>query len=299
MISAEYLSALAGLVGFELTARTPTSLVAWRLPYRLPVLPEIGFRTALLCYLDVTEQMIGQLSISFTHLPFELCQHELPFKYLHNCCRYREVLTINPDVAEVLGLLLGDGCLCRFVSRGRDNYQVAFTASEFEYGYYESFVKPTIESNFQVSGRLYHRSDNTTRYHLYSKRLALQLIGLGIPVGRKRDAAIPEAVLKGGQAVPFIRGLYHAEGSLYRRYSKRYNRHVRVYDRLRVIQIRTKLETLMNQLRNELLKLGISPNRLTGKDGVFTLRITDQKEIDKFIAIVQPRYKSCLTQASL
>ena len=206
---------------------------------------------------------------------------------------------ISPNLAEVLGVHLGDGCICRYLSHGREAFQIAFTASASEYGYYESFIKPTIESTFSISGHLYLRNDNTTRYHIFSKPLAKYLLGLGIPVGRKKDAAIPAAVLEQGQVIPFVRGIYHAEGSLYRRYSKRYNTHVRVYSNLLVIQIRMKLMTLMTQIRSELIKLGISPNRLTDKDGVYTLRITAQKEIVRFTEIVQPKYKFVLAPPRL
>jgi len=195
-------------------------------------------------------------------------------------------------LAEVLGVLLGDGCLCRYVSRGRTNFQVAFTAHPKKFHYYQTFVKPTMESSFGVRGHLYLRNDNTTRYHLFGKKLADQLIELGIPVGKKRDACIPTAVKDCGQVVPFIRGIYHAEGSIYRRYSKRYNTHVRVYDNLLTIQIRMKLRTLMFEICEELNNRGILTNRLTEKDGVYTLRITNQSMIRGFLDAVRPKYKT-------
>lgn len=206
-------------------------------------------------------------------------------------------VALTPDIAEVFGVLIGDGCVCRYVSRGRTNFQVAFTAGANEYWYYESFIKPALESAFSVKGYLYLRRDNTTRYHIYSIQFASYLAAMGIPIGKKVDASIPQPILDQGLAVPFIRGVYHAEGSLYRRYTKAYNRQTRVYSNLLVIQIRMKLMTLMNQVRTELLNLGISPNRLTEKDGVYTLRITAQEEIARFLEIVKPRYKSNLSPA--
>ena len=172
-----------------------------------------------------------------------------------------------------------------------------FTASAEEYWYYESFVQPTLESSFLVRGHLYLRKDNTTRYHVYSMRLVSALSSIGIPIGKRTDASIPRSVLELGLVVPFIRGVYHAEGSLYRRYSKAYDRHARVYSNLLVIQIRMKLRTLMNQIQEELIGLGISTNRLTEKDGVYTLRITSQTEIARFLEVVRPRYKSRLPPA--
>ena len=201
-------------------------------------------------------------------------------------------LPVSPDLAEVLGVLLGDGCVCRYLYRGKETFQVAFTASPTEFSYYETFVKPTIEASFGVRGTLYLRKDNTTRYHISGPKLALQLISIGIPVGKKVDASIPAVIRETNNIIPFIRGIYHAEGSIYRRYSKRYNTHVRVYDNLLNIQIRMKLKSLMAQIDEELNMLGILTNRLTAKDGVYTLRITRQEMIRKFMDLVKPRYKT-------
>jgi intein/homing endonuclease len=198
---------------------------------------------------------------------------------------------VTPELAEVIGLNLGDGCVHRHVSERHWSYQVAFTASPKEFWYYESFVKPTIDSAFSVNGHLYLRSDNTTRLHVSSKRFVDFMVSLGLPVGKKHDASIPAVILTKGLVVPFIRGLYHAEGSIYRRYSRMYNTHAKVYSNLLVIQIRMKLQTLMRQIREEIIRLGIKPNRLTEKDGVYTLRITSQNEIRSFLKIIQPRYK--------
>jgi hypothetical protein len=207
--------------------------------------------------------------------------------------------SLTQDIAEVIGVLLGDGCLSRSTSQGHTAFQVAFTGNTHEFWYYRDFVQPTLESAFGVEGHLYHRKDNTTRYHIFSKDLVFYFNSIGIPIGKKRDASIPSPILDQGLSVPFIRGIYHAEGSIYRRYSRPYNRHIRTYDNLLVIQIRMKLVTLMREIRAELATLGILPNRLTEKDGVFTLRITTQREISKFIRIIQPKYKAQPAPAKL
>jgi hypothetical protein len=208
-------------------------------------------------------------------------------------------LIISADLAETLGLLLGDGCISKYFSRGKQFFVVAFTGSSSEYWYYEEFVQPTIKTNFGVWGYLYRRRDNTTRYHVSGMKVASELVSIGIPIGKKHDATIPPIVLESGQIIPFIRGIYHAEGSIYRRYSRRYKHHNRIYDNLLTIQIRMKVSTLMHQIRDELLKLGILTNRLTDKEGVYTLRITSQQMISKFLQMIRPRYKLSPCQANL
>ena len=206
---------------------------------------------------------------------------------------------MTEDFAEVLGVHLGDGCLSRMPQRNSFTNVVAFTGHSSEYWYYESFVKPTIETTFGVTGRLYFRNDNTTRYVISSKDLVTYLASLGLPIGKKRDASIPQAVLESGYSVPCIRGIYHAEGSLYHRYSKPYNRMRKVYDNLLSLQFRMTLRTLMHQVYDELVNRGLSCNKLTERDGVYTFRITSQTEILKFMLLVQPKYKNHLPPITL
>lgn len=203
------------------------------------------------------------------------------------------ILSVNPEIspeaAEVMGLHLGDGCIVRYHSKGQWMNMVGFTESIAEFPYYENFVKPT-KSVFGVDGRLYLREeDHTTRSVICSKDFVQYPIALGLPLGKKRDASIPPLRIERGLTVPCFRGFYHAEGSIFRRYSKTYEGHARVYDNLLALQIRTRLKTLMNQVSEELSRLQIARNRLIAKDGVYTLRITKQSEIAKFFATVQPR----------
>jgi len=208
-------------------------------------------------------------------------------------------LQLSPELAEVIGVNLGDGGVYQYFAPRHSSYQVAFTASAAEFSYYQDFIKPTIDTTFSVNCRVYLRSDNTTRLQIGSKKIVVFLASLGIPIGKKFDASIPNEIVEQGLIVHFIRGIYHAEGYIYRRYSKMYNRHKKVYSNLLVIQIRMKLRTLMHQIRTELRNLGIIPNRLTEKDGVYTLRITAQDEIRKFFEIIRPRYKLSPHSASL
>ena len=198
---------------------------------------------------------------------------------------------VDSRMAEFLGMLIGDGCISRFVSEGKEKFEIAFTGNPSELNYYANFLKPLIEGLFPIKGRLRIRRDNTIRLHFRSKRLAQYFLSLGLPLGKKRDASIPNQV-KGRELVKsFIRGFYHAEGSIYFRYSKQYPYHARMYDNLLVVQFRCKLRTLMMQLREAVIGLGIVPTRMGEKDGVYTFRLTNQVQIQKFLQVVQPRYK--------
>ncbi len=201
-------------------------------------------------------------------------------------------IRIDSNLSEVLGVLLGDGCVSRFEYRGRSITEVAFTGNPSELWYYRDFLRPTIRGKFSVGGYLCLREDATVRLHIRGVKLARFLSEINIPVGKRRDAVIPAVLYSHARLLKaFVRGLYHAEGSMYRRYSKRYASHARVYDKLLVIQFRMRLRSLMFQVNRTLRKLGINPTRVTEPDGVYTFRITSQKEIARFIHVIRPRYK--------
>jgi len=136
---------------------------------------------------------------------------------------------ITEEFAEMLGVLLGDGCVGKYTSGGTEHFVVAFTGNSSEYWYHEQFIQPVYKAEFGMAGSLYRRRDGTTRYHIYGKKVATSILAKGVPLGEKHDACIPPDVIESGQIVAFIRGLYHAEGSIYRRCSRIYNRMKRVW----------------------------------------------------------------------
>jgi len=199
--------------------------------------------------------------------------------------------TIDTGLAEFIGVLIGDGCISRFIYRGRIIFEVAFTGSPSELGYYRTSLKPQIEHRFPIKGRLRVRNDNTIRLHFRSKRLAEFFLSMGIPLGKKKDASIPLCLRRRSLVTAFVRGFYHAEGSIYYRYSKRYRYHAKHYSNLLVVQLRCKLRTLMLQIHTAVIGLGLKPTRLETKDGVYTFRFTDQTQIRRFLEVIGPRYK--------
>jgi hypothetical protein len=64
-------------------------------------------------------------------------------------------------MAEFLGVLIGDGCISRFVSEGKVKFEIAFTGNPSELKYYANFLKPLSKVSFL--SREDSESDGTTR----------------------------------------------------------------------------------------------------------------------------------------
>jgi len=94
---------------------------------------------------------------------------------------------LNEGLAEVIGTLIGDGCLSQFwdKSNNREQFEIAFTGGSEEFSYYKDFVQPVITKNFGHRGYLYKRKDGYTRYHIKSKKVFQFFESLGIQIGKK------------------------------------------------------------------------------------------------------------------
>ncbi|NYZ80100.1 hypothetical protein H0N95_02515 [Candidatus Micrarchaeota archaeon] len=192
---------------------------------------------------------------------------------------------LNDNLSEIMGALLGDGCLSTYWSNSEktQRYEIAFTGHIGDYKYYESKIQPVFKQELGVSGRLFKRG-NSTRYHVRSRKTFEFFKKLGVPVGLKKNSKmeIPKDIAKNSRLTrSFIRGLWATDGSIYRRYSKNYGNQKRVYNYVN-LQLKMKAPELIKQVDEFLRKDGFKTNAVTQVYGASVLRITDQKSVKKF-----------------
>lgn len=215
---------------------------------------------------------------------------------------------MNKGIAEIIGLFIGDGCLSRYFSKYENRWKsiVLFTGNLYnDKKYYENILQPLILKNFGVRGYIYHRNDdNTLRYFIDSKKLINYLLKMGFKFGSKTNSCkIPITILGNKELeIACICGIFNADGTVYRRYSKKYKGHSKFYKKYAVVQIKMKNKVLIRQIRNILQKTGFKLNKVTKDKGCWLIRITNQKYVEKFfkeIATTHPyhltRYKNIKT----
>ena len=116
----------------------------------------------------------------------------------------------NGDLAELIGVLLGDGHLQKFP---RTERLLIFSNSN-NLGFIRRYTN-LVEKLFKKKTYVYKQGgQNCTRISLYQKCISQRL---GIPTGARGmlSITVPEWVLENrGYVVRYLRGLYEAEGSL-------------------------------------------------------------------------------------
>jgi DNA-binding transcriptional regulator WhiA len=194
---------------------------------------------------------------------------------------------LNEDLAEVVGAFIGDGCLSTYNEGTRRRTVVLFTGNwKNDERYYRQKIVPTIRETFGGHRKIYHRKDdNSIRYVLCDKKIIDFFVKLGMPIGLKCNRLrIPKEILENEKLTrACIRGIFNTDGSVYRRYSKKYASHARSYRNYAVIQFKMESRNVIRFLKSRLEWYGIKVNRITKVLNCSVIRVTDQKSIRRFV----------------
>lgn len=204
-----------------------------------------------------------------------------------------KTIKISEGLAEIYGAMLGDGCLSQYFSNydKRERYCLLLTGHTHDEPYYKNTIRPIFIKEFGTKGSIrFRKNENTVMFVTYIKKIFTFFEKLGFPVGKKYIyLRIPEIIFsKDKLAVACIRGIFDTDGSVYRRYSKQYKNHAKFYNNYQVIQFKLIGPKIIEQIKNILNRINIKTTKIGRYKNSFVLRITDQKEIHKFMNLIKP-----------
>ena len=122
-----------------------------------------------------------------------------------------EITKNNRELAEFLGIMLGDGNL------NKSSNCITIVGSLEELDYYNHIVIPLIESLFEVKPKLRFRNDRNAVYIDFNSKQVMNYLSkeIGLVRGNKKFAHVPEIVKNRLENVPhFLRGLFDTDGCL-------------------------------------------------------------------------------------
>ncbi len=139
---------------------------------------------------------------------------------------------MNSDLAEEIGIHVGDGCMHSYVNNyGIKGYQYTTTSGLDEMDYVKGHLVSLIKKVYGLETLPKPKKDGSVQLHYGCKSLVKFKMTLGLPLGRKDNIVIPECVLKSDFILDFLRGLMDTDGCLcfLRKYRK-----VHYYPRLAI-----------------------------------------------------------------
>jgi len=157
-------------------------------------------------------------------------------------------MEINKGVAELVGILIGDG----YIYRKNHKYQIGFVGSPKTDREYFEKIKKLIFDEWNKESKIILRQ-NGLRIVINSKEISNFLINnLGLPYGKGKceKVTIPPRIINNWDLVKYsIRGIMDTDGTIF--VSKKLG-----IDRYPTMEITTTSPNLANQIREILLKRG-------------------------------------------
>ena len=179
------------------------------------------------------------------------------------------------ELAELYGIMLGDGNLSSRKGHKIGTYQIRIVGdSRKDKDYLLNYVKPLIENLFSIEVAISKQKNTNALYLTCTGRKLVEFLeGKGFKPGDKirNQLEIPNWIKLNSEFLrKCLRGLYDTDGSAYKLTNQNsYQICFTNYNKL-----------LINDVRNSLVFLGISPSQITkGRD----LLITKKSELRKFL----------------
>ena len=136
---------------------------------------------------------------------------------------------IDDDIWELVGVLLGDGCLSKHFSKYDDRwtYEVILTGNmEDDLDHYRNRIVPLLKEKFNLTGHYNFRPENHVIYIRIKNKLVFDFFKkLGMPVGKKKDKIrITDEMFKSPSSTKaaILRGLLDTDGHIFARKDEGY-----------------------------------------------------------------------------
>lgn len=185
---------------------------------------------------------------------------------------------LNPELAEVFGIILGDGHLSEYAQGKKVRvYCVRIAGNSLsDKDYIKEYIPKLFSRVFREKGAIIQsKKSNCAYYTLYGKEMVEFLKKNGLKTGNKvkNNIGIPDWIKKDKDLLRrCIRGLIDTDGCIYY-ISKKTNRNIR-------ITFTNHAYRLLNDCREGLLKLGFSPSKIIRG---YDICLSKKKDIEKYI----------------
>lgn len=192
----------------------------------------------------------------------------------------------NKELAELLGIMIGDGCL----SRSGGKYLIYISGHKIDdLKYHQSITKHLFKKVFNKIVDIKFKSKEETLFIRFSDKSIFQKFkSFGIPVGKKYlDLNIPTLVKEEKLFVHFLRGLFDTDGCIV---LSKQHREIPYYPR---IEITSKTEIFLIRILKRLRKFNFYGS-VSNKGGGYRLEIPGFKNLDLWLNIVgssNPKHK--------
>lgn len=189
----------------------------------------------------------------------------------------------NEKLAEIIGIMLGDGCLYKGKKKG--NYQIVVTSGKNE-RHWINYVRTQFSNYFKKEFKIVEIKFGI-QAKIGSKEVFEYLIEKGLFHGNKVDnkVTIPSWVFENNKfLVKTVQGLFDTDGSIYKKYGK----YAQIEFKFGCVETTTSVCNAVKALEFNPTKIQRQYNKLTG-GYLWRFYLSRQAEIDSFFTLIQPK----------
>jgi len=205
-------------------------------------------------------------------------------------------LVPNADLAELTGILLGDGSIGKYQSKVngkiKTQYRVKVTGdASDDFDYFVKIVAPLMTRVFHVEPKVRFKStEHVVELLLFGPKLFNALIEIGfIEAPKKGRAMIPAFITEMGFQREFLRGFFDTDGSLV--FDKQH-KEFHYYPRL---EMKIDKSPMRNQLLCMLRDLGFNPRKCAQEGKVLRVQLNGKASLETWateIGFKNPKHLS-------
>jgi len=160
----------------------------------------------------------------------------------------------SDDLAEMIGVILGDGHLEKSYRSG--HYAVKICGGEDDLEYLASFVSPLFSRVFRKQLRNFKfKKARAVMFYIHDKSVVFTLEHHGLKPGNKKDndACIPQWIFENeGYLKACIRGVFDTDGTVFPKSAN---------PRIPQLELTSKINGIQRTFRRGLLQLGFKPSK--------------------------------------
>ena len=186
------------------------------------------------------------------------------------------MVKLDKNLAEFYGILVGDGCISKFVAQSKTHHVIRIDGNSITDKEYYNHIKKLIFSIIkrEVSIRFDKRFNGIFIY-FEAKEFAIYLNKhFNFPFGKKGEIFINDKLVTNRLIKHVLRGLFDTDGCIY--FTKN-NSHLRYYP---IIEISSHSNNMINQLEKILNELGFKTKIGFYKDSI---KLHGKRNVEKWM----------------
>jgi len=188
--------------------------------------------------------------------------------------RVRILTGKSEDLAEVVGVILGDGHLEKRYRSG--HYAVKICGGEDDLEYLVSFVSPLFLKVFRKKLKSFRfKKARAVMFYIYDKNVVFTLEHHGLKTGNKKDngSCIPQWIFENeGYLKACLRGIFDTDGTVFPKSANH---------KIPQLELTSKTKGIQRTFRRGLLQLSFKPSKWSGTDSP-KCGLYAKSQVDKF-----------------